>query len=155
MPRLAPVTRATRSCRPNVISLFSNQYLPVETRPGRSAMAGTSKCDRHHCCGQPRCCCLRRARVVGCYPVHPALGKISMTCTRKQVPLGEAVVGDPGIGMRSRSALYVCVALLDHGADRDVVQDLVTRRLSKSTESLLHPRTKCLREAVETASRRV
>jgi hypothetical protein len=62
-------------------------------------------------------------------------------------------VGDPG--MRSRSALYVCVALLDHGADRGVVQDLLTRRLSKSTESHLHPRTKCLREAVETASRRV
>ncbi|WP_181033090.1 tyrosine-type recombinase/integrase [Mycobacterium kansasii] len=44
---------------------------------------------------------------------------------------------------------------LDHGTDRDVVQELLGHAAPQSTEIYLHPRSKRLREAVERASWRV
>jgi integrase/recombinase XerD len=41
---------------------------------------------------------------------------------------------------------------LDHGTDRDVVQELLGHAVPQSTEIYLHPRSKRLREAVERAS---
>jgi site-specific recombinase XerD len=41
---------------------------------------------------------------------------------------------------------------LDHGTDRDVVQELLGHAVPESTEIYLHPRSKRLREAVERAS---
>jgi site-specific recombinase XerD len=41
---------------------------------------------------------------------------------------------------------------LDHGTDRDVVQELLGHAVPQSTEIYLHPRSKRLREAVEAAS---
>jgi integrase/recombinase XerD len=81
---------------------------------------------------------------------HPLGEALSYSATRY---IFDAISSRVGYRVSPHVLRHTCASQwLDHGTDRDVVQELLGHSLPKSTEIYLHPRTKRLREAVETAS---